>query len=60
MSLVVFCNPDGEMKIGPVEEAVAAGRGKALYEEMSFNQYRQLIRTVGTKGKSFVNSRKGS
>ncbi|ERN06458.1 hypothetical protein AMTR_s00016p00259900 [Amborella trichopoda] len=60
MSLVVFCNPDGEMKIGPVQEVVAAGGGKALYEEMSFNQYRQLIRTVGIKGKTFLNSRKGS
>eukprot|EP01018_Ginkgo_biloba_P017660 Gb_32328 [translate_table: standard] len=55
MSLVVFCNPHGENKIGPIKELINDSN-PPLYREMTFNEYRMFIRTSGTKGKSYVNS----
>ncbi|KAH9328877.1 hypothetical protein KI387_000985 [Taxus chinensis] len=55
MSIVVFCNPSGEQKVGPVKDLVHDSN-PIKYREMTFNEYRMFIRTTGTKGKSYVNS----
>ncbi|XP_077251575.1 jasmonate-induced oxygenase 1-like [Tasmannia lanceolata] len=56
MSLVVFFNPDGNKKIGPME-ALVEKMGSHVYSEMSFNEYRMFIRTLGVAGRTIVATR---
>lgn len=55
MSIVVFCNPNGEKEVGPIKELIDES-SPPRYGQMTFNEYRKFIRTTGTKGKSYVNS----
>lgn len=55
MSIVVFCNPNGEKEIGPIKELIH-DRNTSTYAQMTFNEYRMFVRTTGTKGKSYVRS----
>lgn len=55
MSIVVFCNPNGEKEVGPIKELIDESSPPS-YGQMTFNEYRKFIRTTGTKGKSYVNS----
>ncbi|GLJ45766.1 hypothetical protein SUGI_0963050 [Cryptomeria japonica] len=55
MSIVIFCNPDGDKKVGPAKDLIG-GSNPVKYRQMTFNEYRMFIRTTGTKGKSYVNS----
>lgn len=58
MSLVVFLNPDGHMKIGPNEVLVGRSGGLRLYNDMTFNEYRKFIRTKGVQGRSILAARR--
>jgi isopenicillin N synthase-like dioxygenase len=55
MSIVVFCNPNGEKEVGPLKELIHDSN-PPRYGQMTFNEYRTFIRTTGTKGKSYVKS----
>eukprot|EP01018_Ginkgo_biloba_P017656 Gb_32334 [translate_table: standard] len=55
MSIAGFCNPCGKKTIGPIKELLNDSN-PAMYRDMTFNEYRMLIRTTGTKGKSYLNS----
>ncbi|CAN0927920.1 Jasmonate-induced oxygenase 2 [Linum grandiflorum] len=55
VSLAFFYNPRGDIPIGPLPAMVSAGR-PALYPPMTFNEYRQFIRTKGPCGKQQVES----
>lgn len=55
MSIVVFCNPNGEKEVGPIKELIHDSN-RPRYRQMTFNEYRMLIRTAGTKGNSYVKS----
>ncbi|XP_068666715.1 jasmonate-induced oxygenase 2-like [Aristolochia californica] len=57
MSLVVFINPEGEKMIGPIDEMVKMSGGSKIFDEMSYNEYRQFIRKLGVQGKSILESR---
>lgn len=56
MSIVVFCNPNGEKDVGPIKELTNDESNPARYKHMTFNQYRTLIRRNGIKGNSYVKS----
>lgn len=56
MSLVVFVNPDGNKRISPMEEVVARS-GVRVYDDMTFNDYRKIIRTQGVQGKAILATR---
>ncbi|XP_077212372.1 jasmonate-induced oxygenase 2-like [Tasmannia lanceolata] len=56
MSLVVFFNPEGNKKIGPME-ALVERLGSRVYNEMSFNEHRKVIRTSGVQGKAILAAR---
>ncbi|GLJ45838.1 hypothetical protein SUGI_0964950 [Cryptomeria japonica] len=53
MSIVIFCNPCGEKKVGPAKDLID-GSNPVKYKCMTFNEYRMFIRTTGLKGKSYV------
>ncbi|KAJ4951228.1 hypothetical protein NE237_028060 [Protea cynaroides] len=57
MSIVIFIYPEGNKMIGPLEEVVKKRDCSPLYTEMTFNEYRKIIKTVGLKGKAIVTSR---
>lgn len=51
VSLAYFYNPKSDLVIEPVRELVTPDR-PALYQPMTFDEYRLYIRTKGPKGKS--------
>ncbi|KAI4338906.1 hypothetical protein MLD38_023913 [Melastoma candidum] len=57
VSLAYFYNPRGDILIKPAEELVT-GDQPALYQPMTFNEYRLYIRTKGPRGKSQVEALK--
>ncbi|KAI3988878.1 hypothetical protein MKX01_016449 [Papaver californicum] len=57
VSLAVFCNPKGNLLIEPAKELVTPDR-PAMYEPMSFDEYKLFIRRRGPLGKSQVESLK--
>ncbi|XP_058096156.1 jasmonate-induced oxygenase 2-like [Magnolia sinica] len=57
MSMVVFFNPEGNKKIGPMDILVERCGGLRLYNDMTFNDHRKLIRTLGVRGKAILDSR---
>lgn len=57
LSFAFFYNPKGDLQIKPVLELVTPDR-PALYEPMTFDEYRLYIRKKGPRGKSQVESLK--
>ncbi|WOL01910.1 flavonol synthase/flavanone 3-hydroxylase-like isoform X2 [Canna indica] len=57
LSMAFFYNPKSDIPIGPVAELVTAER-PALYQPMTFDEYRLFIRKKGPRGKSQVESRR--
>ncbi|PWA36455.1 flavanone 3-hydroxylase [Artemisia annua] len=57
VSLAFFYNPRGDIPIKPAEQLIADTES-ALYEPMTFNEYRTFIRLNGLHGKSQVESLK--
>ncbi|XP_077216338.1 jasmonate-induced oxygenase 1-like [Tasmannia lanceolata] len=55
LSLAFFYNPKSDLPIGPVPKLVTPDR-PALYQSMTFNEYRLYIRHRGPHGKSQVES----
>lgn len=51
ISLAYFYNPKSDLLIEPAKELLTPDR-PALYQPMTFDQYRLYIRTKGPKGKS--------
>nr|CAD1828806.1 unnamed protein product [Ananas comosus var. bracteatus] len=58
LSIAFFCNPKSDLALGPLPELVTPGR-PALYQPMTFDEYRLYIRKKGPRGKSQVESLKG-
>ncbi|XP_059668000.1 jasmonate-induced oxygenase 2-like [Cornus florida] len=59
VSIAFFYNPKGDKVIEPVKELVTEDR-PAMYQPMTFNEYRMVIRTKGPCGKSQVEALKSS
>nr|GEW46537.1 leucoanthocyanidin dioxygenase [Tanacetum cinerariifolium] len=57
VSLAFFYNPRGDIPIKPAEELITDTES-ALYQPMTFNEYRTFIRLNGLHGKSQVESLK--
>ncbi|KAJ4952660.1 hypothetical protein NE237_029492 [Protea cynaroides] len=57
MSIAIFIYPEANKMIGPFEEVVKKRECSPLYTEMTFNEYRKIIRTSGLKGKAILKSR---
>ncbi|XP_042490723.1 jasmonate-induced oxygenase 4-like [Macadamia integrifolia] len=57
MSIAIFIHPEGNKMIGPLEEVVKKSGRSPLYNEMTFNEYRIFIRTLGLKGQAILSSR---
>ncbi|KAK9126067.1 hypothetical protein Scep_014913 [Stephania cephalantha] len=57
ISIAFFYNPRGDLVLEPAKELVSEDR-PALYQPMTFNEYRTYIRTSGPRGKSQVESLK--
>lgn len=57
LSFAFFYNPKSDLLVGPAPPLVTPER-PALYEPMTFDNYRLYIRTKGPRGKSQVESRK--
>ncbi|XP_077213353.1 jasmonate-induced oxygenase 1-like [Tasmannia lanceolata] len=55
LSFAFFYNPRSDLPIGPIPELVTLDR-PALYQPMTFNEYRLYIRRRGPRGKSQVES----
>lgn len=57
VSIAFFCNPVGNIPIEPAKELIKEEEEPgALYQAMTFNEYRMFIRRMGPCGKSQVNS----
>ncbi|XP_021289917.1 probable 2-oxoglutarate-dependent dioxygenase ANS [Herrania umbratica] len=59
VSLAFFCNPKSDLLIEPAKELVSKDR-PALYNPMTFDEYRLYIRTKGPCGKAQVESLKSN
>ncbi|XP_060675305.1 jasmonate-induced oxygenase 2 isoform X2 [Ziziphus jujuba] len=57
LSLAFFYNPKGDIPMEPAKELVTADR-PALYQPMTFDEYRLFIRLRGPRGKTQVESLK--
>lgn len=57
LSMAFFYNPRSDIRLAPVAELVTADR-PALYQPMTFDEYRLYIRKKGLKGKTQVESQK--
>lgn len=57
LSLAFFYNPKSDVPIEPAKELVTSDR-PALYQPMTFDEYRLFIRLRGPRGKSQVESLK--
>lgn len=57
VSLAFFYNPKSDIPIAPAKELVTLER-PALYQPMTFDEYRLFIRLMGPQGKSHVESLK--
>ncbi|PKA62686.1 putative 2-oxoglutarate/Fe(II)-dependent dioxygenase [Apostasia shenzhenica] len=57
LSMAFFYNPKSDLPIGPLPELVGPTR-PALYQSMTFDEYRLYIRKRGPRGKSQVKSLK--
>ncbi|KAL8154310.1 hypothetical protein V2J09_012070 [Rumex salicifolius] len=57
LSLALFYNPRADIIMKPADELVTSDR-PALYNPMTFNEYRLYIRTKGPQGKAQVESLK--
>lgn len=55
LSFAFFYNPKSDLLVGPAPPLVTRER-PALYNSMSFDDYRLYIRTKGPRGKSQVDS----
>ncbi|OAY82224.1 Leucoanthocyanidin dioxygenase [Ananas comosus] len=58
LSIAFFCNPKSDIALGPLPELVTPDR-PALYQPMTFDEYRLYIRKKGPRGKSQVESLEG-
>ncbi|GMH04195.1 hypothetical protein Nepgr_006034 [Nepenthes gracilis] len=59
VSLALFYNPNGDLPIEPIKELLSS-ENPAVYQPMTFNEYRLYIRSRGPRGKSQVESLKNS
>ncbi|KAL8172437.1 hypothetical protein V2J09_024241 [Rumex salicifolius] len=57
VTLAFFYNPRGDIPLEPAKEVVTSER-PAMYEPMTYNQYRLYIRTRGPQGKAHIESLK--
>ncbi|OUZ99106.1 Oxoglutarate/iron-dependent dioxygenase [Macleaya cordata] len=57
VSLAFFYNPRGDLILEPAKELITLDR-PALYQPMTFNEYRRYIRTMGPRGKIHLESLK--
>ncbi|CAD6334776.1 unnamed protein product [Miscanthus lutarioriparius] len=59
LSVALFYNPKSDLPLAPMPELVSPDR-PALYEPMTFDEYRMYIRRKGPRGKSQVDSLKAA
>ncbi|XP_057523213.1 jasmonate-induced oxygenase 2-like [Amaranthus tricolor] len=59
VSLAFFYNPRGELLIEPAKDLITP-QNPAMYQPMTFNEYRLYIRLKGPRGKSQVDSLESS
>lgn len=57
VSLALFYNPKSDLLIQPIKELVTKDR-PALYQPMTYDEYRLYVRTKGPCGKAQVESLK--
>lgn len=55
MSIVVFCNLNGESVVGPIKELLHDSN-PPRYRQMTFNEYRTFVRRTGIRGRSYLES----
>ena len=56
LSVALFYNPRSDLPLAPMPELVSPPERPALYEPMTFDDYRLYIRRKGPQGKSQVES----
>lgn len=57
LSMAFFYNPRSDMPLAPIAELITSER-PALYQPMTYDEYRLYIRKNGPKGKTQVESLK--
>ena len=60
LSVALFYNPRSDLPLAPMPELVAPPERPALYEPMTFDDYRLYIRRKGPQGKTQVDSLKAA
>uniref|UniRef100_A0A0D9XRR2 Fe2OG dioxygenase domain-containing protein n=1 Tax=Leersia perrieri TaxID=77586 RepID=A0A0D9XRR2_9ORYZ len=58
-TVAFFCNPRGDVQIGPAAQLVSS-QSPAVYRPIAFNEYRMYSRTRGLKGKSQLEAMKNN